>query len=1130
MPYDYIEEYQKQNDETIWLFRDKDAQEKIDTSSTETDYANPLSLETMQAQLAENTKIKIEPIQDLHGYDKPWVGGAGKNLLPMTVEGIKAANIYGTWSGNTYVESGVTFTILTDADNNVIGIKANGTSSKQITFHILTNGYTQNIYKGMIINGCTGGASNTFSVLTTYSQDGTSWATENSQVDAEQYISSNYDYMRVSILIRVGIQVSNKIFYPMLRLATETDSSFAPYSNICPISGHDQIDILGCGKNLCKPRVTNNTTVNGITVNVQKDNGGNIIEYSISSNTATANANIVLGEFTPNNDGQYIFSGFKINNASNNVRTFIWNETLSQSVVGTISDNSISVSLVKDNLYLVALLVNNGYTVPSTIIKPMILIPTETDTTFEPYTISNNLSIDLPSTVYGGVLDLESGELVVDRKIAYWTYISTPTTVDTNNRWELTAVLPNDLLTDLKNTMWNATKNYDFICDKLPKKLESDCVEGEYSFSIYGHATFVEFRPRIPNTVSAADAKTIAESCTLVYYINPITIHLTPHQLSLLKSQNNLTTSQYTQIKVTYRNGVFVTLEELSDTANGIYDEISGDATTVSGNPINFTTREKQKSKSTIIDLEPIQDLHGYDKPWVGGAGKNLLLTTVNNLKTINPGADWSGNTATIQGCSFEIITDSDDNVTGIKVNRKTSSSTDAEFIVAIASHSDLDNIDGKTVIMNGAPSGASTSTCWLQIYLYDGTNVINDQGSGSTAFTLSKVNETRVRIIVKSGYSPSNMLYKPMIRLSSVADSTFEPYTNIASISGRSSVNIDGCGINIWDEEWENGSIDINTGEDVVNNNRIRSKNNICIDSNTTHKIYGKWMGLYFYDRFGNYISWMGSGASTTPSVQTFTTPSNAYYLRFRGDDNYGNTYNNDICISVNGTSYEPYTSSSDLTISFGTTVYGGRLDVEKGELVVDRAKIVLDGDANTNYGFTNYWESATDWKKYLGRTSANVGIRRLLNNNSDINLISDKFKSATENGRSESGTVAGSTMLDDSIYLNFGSNSGLDTTVKQVAWLAQNPVTVVYELATPQTLQLTPQQVQLLKGINNISTTGTTITVTFKNGSVAHLDDLPENVFTDLDKEKLASIDTLVNALGLSVVDGKLCQTYNT
>jgi hypothetical protein len=37
--------------------------------------------------------------------------------------------------------------------------------------------------------------------------------------------------------------------------------------------------------------------------------------------------------------------------------------------------------------------------------------------------------------------------------------------------------------------------------------------------------------------------------------------------------------------------------------------------------------------------------------------------------------------------------------------------------------------------------------------------------------------------------------------------------------------------------------------------------------------------------------------------------------------------------------------------------------------------------------------------------------------------------------------------------------------------AWLAENPTTVVYELATPITVQLAPTPVKSIEGENNIS-----------------------------------------------------------
>ena len=46
---------------------------------------------------------------------------------------------------------------------------------------------------------------------------------------------------------------------------------------------------------------------------------------------------------------------------------------------------------------------------------------------------------------------------------------------------------------------------------------------------------------------------------------------------------------------------------------------------TITGNPIVVTDNYAQKIKNLEISFEPKQDFNGYDHPWIGGTGKNLL-------------------------------------------------------------------------------------------------------------------------------------------------------------------------------------------------------------------------------------------------------------------------------------------------------------------------------------------------------------------------------------------------------------------------------------------------------------------------------------------------------------------------
>lgn len=118
--------------------------------------------------------------------------------------------------------------------------------------------------------------------------------------------------------------------------------------------------------------------------------------------------------------------------------------------------------------------------------------------------------------------------------------------------------------------------------------------------------------------------------------------------------------------------------------------------------------------------------------------------------------------------------------------------------------------------------------------------------------------------------------------------------------------------GFNQWDEEWENGYINVSTGENIANANHIRSKNYIPVFGNTDYYIYvpgGNFTrAICFYDADNNFIS-----ANDQNTNRIFTTPSNCAYIRFFLGTAYGNVYLNDVCINLSWSGYrngeyEPY------------------------------------------------------------------------------------------------------------------------------------------------------------------------------------------------------------------------------
>lgn len=167
--------------------------------------------------------------------------------------------------------------------------------------------------------------------------------------------------------------------------------------------------------------------------------------------------------------------------------------------------------------------------------------------------------------------------------------------------------------------------------------------------------------------------------------------------------------------------------------------------------------------------------------------------------------------------------------------------------------------------------------------------------------------------------------------------------------------------GFNQWDEEWEEGSINLNTGGKTSSSTKIRSKNFIRVFSNTNYYAEGSTrLRVCFYDSNYNFIN----GVELTHS---FTTPSNCAYIMFCTSDSYGTTYKNDVTINLawsgirNG-EYEPYWDST-LSLPISTYFPDGMKSAGAvyDELTKDKAikrigKVdlgTLTYTTNTTYGY---------------------------------------------------------------------------------------------------------------------------------------------------------------------------------
>lgn len=499
---------------------------------------------------------------------------------------------------------------------------------------------------------------------------------------------------------------------------------------------------------------------------------------------------------------------------------------------------------------------------------------------------------------------------------------------------------------------------------------------------------------------------------------------------------------------------------------------------TATGNPLTIEDAAPVNAVNLSMDLESIQDLHGYDYPWVGGAGKNKLPMTVDGIKAANTSGTWNGNVYSIHNGTIEVLVDNDNNVIGIKANG--TPSPQLEFYMPVVSN--LGN-----VIINGCTASGSDSTYFITSKQGSTWSSLYDYGNGYEREITS--NESVV-IVIRSGYNAQNLIFQPMIRLSTETDATFAPYTNKASISGRSEEAIQRVGKNLLKPQTTRnlkfgGSASTgytlqqpsNTSLLMCGEVKVEGLNSVYLSGDLS-ALNSSTFRYTFTSEYPNVgVETFNSGAVGTNNA--ITVPTNAKWLVWGSgktetqvSDEGGYTkLSNSAMINAGttATTYEPYKGKT-YTIQLGQTVYGGQLDVTRGKMVVDRGYAEFDGSSDENWVFAFISNSFYQAQLPFNSMKNSIGI------------ISNAFETISTADRGlKNGIVE---FTDYEIRVALLSDFGITSAELWKTWLSSNPLQVVYKLATPFTIDLTPQQIKLLENINTLYTDyeGDTITIEYQ------------------------------------------------
>ena len=248
------------------------------------------------------------------------------------------------------------------------------------------------------------------------------------------------------------------------------------------------------------------------------------------------------------------------------------------------------------------------------------------------------------------------------------------------------------------------------------------------------------------------------------------------------------------------------------------------------------------------------------------------------------------------------------------------------------------------------------------------------------------------------------------------------------------------------------------------------------------------RWQGFVWYDSNGDFISTDNLNSSVNIGL-TKTSPSNAAYLIFNiagypgsndtiapsdvtyfqleeGSSSTAYAPSSNICPISGWTGMQLNANGTVIPISWQTeagTVYGGTLDVTTGVLTVNKVALTFNGSEN--------WVSTTANGHTRQRVnSVLIGIKQITGGWQTPNLISDIYPTKTPNA-TYAGTVGITNQQNSAdLYIMDNRYDYVGSTSDYKTWLSTNNLKVVYELATPQTYQLTPTEVATLLGDNTI------------------------------------------------------------
>lgn len=483
---------------------------------------------------------------------------------------------------------------------------------------------------------------------------------------------------------------------------------------------------------------------------------------------------------------------------------------------------------------------------------------------------------------------------------------------------------------------------------------------------------------------------------------------------------------------------------------------------TVSGSMIHITDAVYSPMQKCEVSLEPIQDLHGQDAPYPAGGGVNKFdqetLSNFSNYTNLVSSYYYTDKIQLKPNTNYYIYPTDDTALSG------------GYYVLYIVRGDDPDEI----VI--------SSSTVIYPVY-----------GGAIGTPQVNRVFTTGSTGIIRFGVASSDTLASIMSKTWQMAERVgnydpytdgldYSPYSNICTIEGWTGCEVTRTGKNLAPTSVPSNVI---AGNFTTSSSTIQSAANarvfaIPVPKNTSifvQKKSGSTSGHSL--ALGNTGSivvgtsiYSVTGFTNSPEASLNTGEHGWLYVQSTNLTVANALFSSDefmVTVGSSRATYEAPQEGTTLSATFpdsAGTVYGGTHEFVSGNGNNDRVEYTYDGTEN--------WISNGANGYYLA-----VNLENTVTSDAPISNYCFGWIPGASAG-----------LPNWSVRLNFTKQNLLvmpdlslyDTVAKWKAFLAQNPLQVVFKKATPTEIQLIPQPISTLEGVNNVWSNGDSVEITYK------------------------------------------------